>query len=413
MKKFRSLLFQIHLWTGLIAGIVFILLGLSGSAIVYPNLFGGAQAAAPKATTQGPALPLEQIIAAARATSAQNERRAASVTFPQAEGDAYRVQFNAQNGGGRGGRGADGGRAGGGRDANAQGGRDGGGRDGGPAGGRDGGPAGGRGGRGAQIAVDPASGAILATVTTQPSSFYGTAHSLHESMLLPGALGRSIVGWGGVGMLFLGLSGLYLWWPKQGQWKYAFGVRRNARGARLYREIHGMFGIWFWIVFLFVTLTGLPLSFPGLLGMVGIAQGGPPPGAAQAQPATIEAPDGASPMALAQIVAAAEKSSGAKAIGITVPVQPNRPVTVNVAGDGRPQSVSVNPYSGAIISQPPRPQASGINRNTIEQLHGGEPLGPVWKFLVFLTGFLPLIFVTTGLLMWIKKRQNRGAAKEA
>jgi uncharacterized iron-regulated membrane protein len=47
----------------------------------------------------------------------------------------------------------------------------------------------------------------------------------------------------------------------------------------------------------------------------------------------------------------------------------------------------------------------------IEQLHGGGLLGPVWKFLVFLSGFLPLIFVITGLMMWLKKRQARSQAE--
>ena len=38
---------------------------------------------------------------------------------------------------------------------------------------------------------------------------------------------------------------------------------------------------------------------------------------------------------------------------------------------------------------------NGWDRFAVEQLRG-EGLGSIWKFLVFLTGFLPLIFVTTG-----------------
>ena len=34
-------------------------------------------------------------------------------------------------------------------------------------------------------------------------------------------------------------------------------------------------------------------------------------------------------------------------------------------------------------------------------------LGPVWKFLVFLSGLAPALFVTTGIIMWWKKRQRR------
>lgn len=42
-----------------------------------------------------------------------------------------------------------------------------------------------------------------------------------------------------------------------------------------------------------------------------------------------------------------------------------------------------------------------------EPLHGGEALGPIWRFLVFLVGFLPLLFVITGVSMWFKKRAAR------
>ncbi len=58
-------------------------------------------------------------------------------------------------------------------------------------------------------------------------------HDLHGHIFIPGGLGREIVGWLGVAMLVLGCSGLYLWWPKPGQWKQAFMVRRTAKGLRL------------------------------------------------------------------------------------------------------------------------------------------------------------------------------------
>jgi uncharacterized iron-regulated membrane protein len=34
-------------------------------------------------------------------------------------------------------------------------------------------------------------------------------------------------------------------------------------------------------------------------------------------------------------------------------------------------------------------------------------LGPIYKALVFASGFLPLLFVVTGFLMWLRKRQAR------
>ena len=59
--------------------------------------------------------------------------------------------------------------------------------------------------------------------------------------------GRTFVGWLGVAMLVLGLTGLVLWWPKRGQWKYAFFVRRTATGLRFHRELHAATGIWIFV----------------------------------------------------------------------------------------------------------------------------------------------------------------------
>jgi uncharacterized iron-regulated membrane protein len=65
-----------------------------------------------------------------------------------------------------------------------------------------------------------------------------------------------------------------------------------------------------------------------------------------------------------------------------------------------------------VLTRPGAARNAGVTRRTIEQLHGGAGFGPVWKFLVFASGFLPLIFVVTGFMMWLKKRQNRSAVKK-
>ena len=393
----RNILFQIHMWIGLAVGIFFILLGLSGSVVVYGDAITRALSpAAPKASAAGTPLPLEQIIAAARAESAQSRGRAAQLTLPAAAGDPVIVRFNAQRGprpdaGGRGeGRGAPGGRRGGPDGFNR---------------------AGAEGARPPQqrvpptnIFVDPVSGQVLGTQPATQPALVAVSHEMHEAMLL-GQPGRTFVGWLGVGMVLLGLSGPVLWWPKRGQWKYAFGVRGNARGFRLYREIHGMVGIWAVLVFLFVCVTGTAIAFPGLAAtLTGQTpqREGPPPGFAP--PAALEVPDNATPQPLARLIAAAAQTQpGSSARGLTVPAESNRPVSVLLTGAARP--VSVNPYTGAVLASG-QPQAQG--GIPFRSWHQGEGFGPVWQFLLFLTGLLPLIFVVTGVMMWLKKRQNRG-----
>jgi uncharacterized iron-regulated membrane protein len=43
-------------------------------------------------------------------------------------------------------------------------------------------------------------------------------------------------------------------------------------------------------------------------------------------------------------------------------------------------------------------------------LHEGEGLGPIFRFLVFLSGLLPLMFSVTGVWMWLKGRRRRNPA---
>ena len=71
-----------------------------------------------------------------------------------------------------------------------------------------------------------------------------------------------MIGWFGVVMLLLGLSGIVLWWPKRGAWKFAFGVRKRAKGYLFHRDLHGAVGIWLWLVFIIVSFSGVVIAFP-------------------------------------------------------------------------------------------------------------------------------------------------------
>ena len=413
--KPRNILFQIHMWIGLSVGILFILLGLSGSIIVYdPELTKVLTPAAPMATTTGAPLPLARIVEAARTSAPQSRGQAATVALAQQRGDAVSVRFTAQRGfpgGGRGdgaGRGAPGGARGdvAGRGAGAA---------------RGPGGAAGRAGSGRgpaqDIFVDPVSGTVLGTrLVTQPT-LLSIAHQTHEAMML-GQPGRTLVGYLGVGMFLLGLSGLVLWWPKGGQWKYAFGVRKTAKGFRLYREIHGMAGIWGYVFFLFVTFTGTLVAFPQVGQMLAPStsaapQGGPPGGPRQPDP-VVTPVDGVQAISVEDAITLAQKSlPGATIRSVTIPARPTGAISVSaVSSNGPLSTVYVDPYRSQVIETRVQ-QAEGANSGGISWrlLHAGTGFGEIYRFILFLVGLLPLLFVTTGALMWFKKRQNRAAAE--
>src|SRR6185295_15242850 len=128
----------------------------------------------------------------------------------------------------------------------------------------------------------------------------------------------------------------------------AFGVRRSARGFRLYREIHGMIGIWFWIVFLIVTATSIPLGFSSVLRLV---VGNPQRAAIRSPP--LDAIGGTTPMRLNELIAGAEKVSGTKVLSIGLPGQRNRPILVTVESGYRTGNIlTLDAYTGSVVPAP-------------------------------------------------------------
>jgi uncharacterized iron-regulated membrane protein len=405
--KIRRSLFVVHMWIGLVLGVLLAVLGISGSILVYDDAIADLLAPPPHAEAQGRPLPLDAVIAAAR-IAAHVERGAVTVT-PGGPGEAalVRVGAPARPGNGpeaaRDGGGRDGGRDGGGRGAQS---RDGGGqaRDGAQA--RDSGGPGAQANRGVQVYVDPVSGKVLGTAQMSLPPVLAFAHQLHGNFLM-GRGGRSFVGWLGVAMLILGVSGLVLWWPKRGQWKYAFLVRRTAKGLRFHRELHAMAGIWTFVVFMIVSFSGVAIVFPETVrAMVGEQPAAQPAFNFRDGPAVT--PQRGSTIGADAAVALAQKALPEGTLrSITLPARRTQAISVSMFGSwGGNANVWIDPWSGAVLGVND-PLANGDIMAWQRPLHQGAGLGAIWRFLVFLAGFMPALFVATGITMWLKKRQSR------
>ena len=92
----RHALFTVHMWVGLVLGILLAALGLSGSLLVYDEAISDWISPPPHATTAGQPLPLSMISGIARdAAEGQGLQIAAmQILVPQKTGDAVVVRFN-------------------------------------------------------------------------------------------------------------------------------------------------------------------------------------------------------------------------------------------------------------------------------------------------------------------------------
>lgn len=362
----RNILFQVHLWTGLVLGIVFVALGLSGSVLVYHDEIEAMFAPVPRANTHGPALPLEWLISSARKASDAPRSASATVTLPEEQGDPAIVRFQQ---------------------------------------GRTNGPP--SAGMIGQVYIDPVSGQVLGTRKGSMAPIMRFAHDLHGQLFL-GREGRQLVGWMGVLMLLLGFSGIVLWWPGNSKWKYAFIVRRDATGLRFHRELHGATGIWFWIVFVVVSFTGVAIVFPQTIGAM---SGG-------TSATTVDLRNGPKVTAIegARRIGADQAMKIAKAAvphgevaSLSIPARLDQAIRVSLRGAGMnhpiTSTVFVDPWAGKVVAVRDPKSGSETFMAWQRPLHEGQ-FGPLWRFLVFLSGFLPLLFVITGVVMWVTKRAN-------
>ncbi|TWB28407.1 PepSY-associated TM helix domain-containing protein [Nitrospirillum bahiense] len=391
MKTLRFL----HLWVGLILGLPLLALGLSGTVLVIePELRAVFTPSLPAAPADAAPHGVAEVVAAAAAVAPAGAKPA-SYAAPAAPGGTATVRFQAQRRMPQGGE-----------HAHGQGGAR-------PQGG---------GMPGISVHIDPVTLAVVSTPGLDAT--IGWIHRLHGNLLIQDRSGRDLVGYLGVIMTALGVTGLVLWWPRPGQWRQSFIVRKAAKGARFHRELHGAAGIWGLAVFLVVSFTGVAIAFPQ---SIAAGVGAVLPMAAQTQGFAlpkVTPRDGVDPAGVDEAVAialAAAPRPGLALRGASLPQSPDQAIRVVLAppGGDAPSAVTlmVDPWARQVVEvRDPSAQAAG-NKVTgwMRPLHEGEGLGPIYRVLVALSGLLPTLFAITGTSMWWIKRRNRkaGAARAA
>jgi uncharacterized iron-regulated membrane protein len=358
----------LHLYIALVLCLPLVVIGLTGSVLVYDSEIQSwlNPEQIVRVTSTGPVASLDRLVASAQ-VAAPAGARAASISLPAEEGLPASVGFG--------------------------------------------------GGRGApSVLLDPVSADIIGNrrgAARQPGVMLDI-FLLHANVLA-GMQGRAIVGWLGIAMCVLGFSGLIMWWPRRGRAAQAFTVTHGIRGRRLLSELHSVTGFWSLTVFMIVSFSGVYLAFPQQTNTAirALFQTEPPANAARDLRV---AADGRAAVALdriAEIARAAVPGSTLRAVAI--PAQADMPYRVTLApggitADGGPAiSVYVDPYEARALSLLD-PGAYPLGEKIIawqRPLHEGEGLGPVFKFLVFLSGLLPLVFSVTGVWMWLKTRRRR------
>lgn len=376
----RRLVFWLHLVVGVIAGLVILVLAVTGALLAFePQILAAADRASLPAVTAG--VPLDPAALVAASLAATGGKATALVLTAEAAAPVVASL-----------------------------------------------------GRGAQVWLDPVSGAVLGQGNATLRAIFATIEDLHRWLALgvpARATGKAVTGAANLAFLMLLLSGLWLWLPPRLGWpmiRQRLLFRRGLPTAKARDwNWHHVFGIWAWLPLALIVASGVVLSYPAARSAVFAAfgetpsRGGPPSAAA---PAGIPAAD---PRLDAVVRMAAASDPDWQRLTLPIPAAGAEAVTVTLdTGGGRNPRTQTRlaftlPPDGAapVLTRSADFAANAPGQKTFLALrfgHTGEIFGPAGQAIAALASLAAAVMVWTGLaLAWRRLvqpalRRRRAAA---
>lgn len=367
-QRVRPILFQFHLWTGLVIGLYFAILGITGSFLVFRNdveesLFPEIVAVKP-APNAVPLTASGMYAALRKARPNLSEAELASLELPRYAGGAFGAFVKEPDGL-------------------------------------------------ALITMNPYSGDVISKYSYE-THWVGWIGELHMTLLME-AKGMLLNSVGGIIVSLLLISGIWLWWPAAvNQWRARLTVKRGASLKRLLNDLHNVFGVYGLGFLTVLTLTGAAF---GLWTQIEDAAYRAT-GAAKDKPvSSVTVPQNASRLPVEQLVKIAQDTvPDSRLSHISYPQKPEQPFSVRKVTDQGQflyVQMSIDPYTGKVLwlqdsrNQPP----AGQFMRWIQMLHFGW-WGHWWSQIPYaLLGLLPAGLWITGVGRYILRIKAKRAPK--
>ena len=359
----REWLFQIHLWTGLLVGLYALLIGVTGSALVFaPQMRDWMDRDLTRVSGSGVRVSADQVLEAVH--RAHPEFHIMSLRMPTAADGTFRVSASHMGG--------------------------------------------------HEYYVHPFTAAIVGEGFPK-QDFLAWLQQLHFN-LLGGKTGRLVNGIGGLLMFLLCATGLTVWWPGIKNAKRAMSVNLRARWKQVNYDIHSAIGFFTLLFTVVISLTGAYYSWPDqtrtMLSWMSTLR----PKAAPKLPAGRTGKN----LPVSRLLKAAEDAvPGAWVSMVMLSHGPGQPVKVTLMSGGareyqKSNYVYIDPYTSDVVrveSVQGRSFGDAVLA-WIGPLHfgafgGGLPVYVLWLIL----GLSPAVLGVSGMLMWwnrvVVKKWNR------
>jgi uncharacterized iron-regulated membrane protein len=263
--------------------------------------------------------------------------------------------------------------------------------------------------------VDPYGGRVIGEPTTDVRRWMSDLRAWHRWLAIEGAnrrVARAVTGWSNAIFLFIVLSGMYLWLPRRWSWQNVKAVvlfRAGLNGKARDFNWHNVIGIWSAIPLALVVATALPISFPWAGNLIYLAAGETPP---QQGGVRGSAPRQAQPVLVAnldQLFARAEEQvPDWRSINLRLPTAADAPLAfaIDRGNGGQPQlrsTLTLDASTGQVARwETFESQSLGRRlRSWSRFTHTGEAFGLVGQAVAGLVSAGAVVLVYTGLaLAW-------------
>jgi uncharacterized iron-regulated membrane protein len=285
------------------------------------------------------------------------------------------------------------------------------------------GPGGGR-----TIFVNPYTGAAMGEGSKRVRDFFRVVTDWHRWLGASGAsrnTARAITGACNLGFLFIVVSGLYLWWPRKRNWaqfKNILWFRRGLPGKARDFNWHNVIGFWSFAPLFIIALSAVVISYQWAGNLVYRVVGENPPARA---PQPTQPPGNAGPQrdgterrdatpSLDNLDRlwdrAAQQVPGWRSVSLRMPTSPDAPLTFTIdQGDGgQPQKraqLTLDRKTSAVLRwEPFSSYSTGRKlRSFLRFAHTGEVAGVVGQTIAGLASLGGVFLVWTGISLALRR----------
>ena len=253
-----------------------------------------------------------------------------------------------------------------------------------------------------RVHADPYSGRLLGEREAD-ASFMGWLFQVHTKLFI-GEAGEKVAGFSGLALVLLSISGLVVWWPRKNQrFRDGLHIKSTKSAKRFNYDLHRSVGFWACGFLGLIGLSGAALVFPDQAKAVayGVLSRDQAPTKPKLTSGRISKP-------LSELLQAANAAMPEGEVArVVLPGKPTDPLIVRkrTSNELHPNGMNyiyVDPQSGNVlrVDRDSGKNPALIVMNLRYPVHIGRYAGTASRLLHVMAGLCPLLLAITGFRIW-------------